>query len=121
MTAQNQPTWKPQPVEVGTERVLLLAVIPPMSQAGQDEHKHARAAFLELTKLLGVKRNIDFPSVTYTRNAPLVPDVLPDDLQKILGVSASTPAGALKAQFGTLVNTFGKINDCKAPAAMLTP
>jgi hypothetical protein len=70
--------------------------------------------------MVGVKQTIDFPSGTYTRNQPLVSGVLPDDLLEILGANVSAPAGALKAQFGTLVEIFGKIHDCKASNALVS-
>jgi hypothetical protein len=120
MTASGQPTWKATPIPNGTERILLLAVNPPDPKQGEDEHVHARAAFSELAKMVGVKQTIDFSSGTYTRNQPLVSGVLPDDLLEILGADASAPAGALKAQFGTLVEIFGKINDCKASNALVS-
>ena len=121
MTASGQPTWKATPIPNGTERILLLAVKPPDPKPGEDEHVHARAAFSELAKMVGVKQTIDFPSGTYTRNQPLVSGVLPDDLLEILGADVSAPVGALKAQFGTLVEIFGKINDCKASNALVSP
>lgn len=121
MTAQGQPTWKREPIEVGTERILLLGVIAPIPQNGEDEHEHARRAFLELTKVVGVSRNIDFPTMTYTRNQPLEPGVVPDDLMKVVGFDATIRSVAMKAHADTFFNIFGKINDCKAPAVLLTP
>jgi hypothetical protein len=122
MTATGQPTWKATPIPNGTERILFLAVNPPDPKPGEDEHVHARAAFSELAKMVGVKQTIDFPSVTYTRNQPLVPGVLSNDLSEILGAGAdaTAPAGTLKAQFGILVEIFGKINDCKASNVLVT-
>jgi hypothetical protein len=120
MTATGQPTWKPTPFSYGSERLLLLAVTPPDPKPGEDEHIHARAAFAELAKMVGVKQTINFPNITHTRNQPLVPGVLSPDLAEILGASSSTPAGALKTQMGVLVEIFGKINDCKASNALVT-
>ncbi len=120
MTAAGQPTWKAMPIPNGSERILLLAVNPPDPKEGEDEHMHARAAFSELAKMVGVKQTIDFPSGTYTRNQPLVPGVLPDDLLEILDMTALKPAGALKANLGIFIETFGKMNDCKASNALIT-
>jgi hypothetical protein len=120
MDGQGQP-WKARPIDHGTEHILVLAIIPPQPQNGQDEHKHARDAFAELTKLLGIKRKIDFPNVTYTRNQPLVRDVVPDDLLDFLGITPLDPAKPLTGHSTISFEMFGKINDCKAPAALLTP
>jgi hypothetical protein len=120
MDGPGQP-WKPRPIDHGSEHIVVLAIIPPPPQNGQDEHKHARDAFAELAKLVGIKRKIDFPSVTYTRNQPLVPDVVPDDLLDFLGIKPLGLAKAVTGQSTMSVEIFGKINDCKAPAALLTP
>jgi hypothetical protein len=120
MDGQGQP-WKPRPIEHGTEQILLLAIIPPQPEKGQDEHQHARDAFAEMTKLLGIKRKIDFPDVTYTRNQPFVRGIVSDDLLDFLGIVHLAPAKS-QASLSTIpVRVFGKINDCKAPAALITP
>ena len=64
----------------------------PPDPSGLDEHAHARAAFSELAKMVGVKQTIDLPSGTYTRNQPLVSGVLPDDLLEVLGADEPAPA-----------------------------
>jgi len=43
-----------------------------------------------------------------------------DRVARILGADVSAPAGALKAQFGTLGEIFGKIRDCKASNALVS-
>jgi hypothetical protein len=121
MVAKGKPTWAPKPFSNGSENVLLLAVLPPNPGPFEDEHKHARAAFSELTKLVSVRQTIGFPSVANTRNSPLVPGVLPDDLLEILVADVSAPAGALKAQVGGLIEIFGKINDCKSSNVLVAP
>jgi hypothetical protein len=120
MDGQGQP-WKARPIDHGTEHILVLAIIPPQPQNGQDEHKHARDAFAELAKLLGIKRKIDFPNVTYTRNQPLIRDVVPDDLLDFLGITPLDPVKSVTGQSTMSYEIVGKINDCKAPAALITP
>ena len=120
MSATGQPTWKPKPFENGTERILYLGVMPPEPKQGEDEHAHARAAFSELTKMVGVKQTIAFQNVTSPRNEPLSPGVLPDDLSEVLNITSSTSAGTLRTKFATDVELFGKINDCKASNALVT-
>jgi hypothetical protein len=91
MAATGQPVWSPIPISYGTERIVLLAINPPKPKPREEEHVHARAAFTELSKMVGVKQTIDFPPNVYTRNQPLVPGVLPDDLLEILDANGSAP------------------------------
>jgi hypothetical protein len=120
MVAKGQPTWTAKPISNGSEEFLVLGVRPPEPKWYEEEHKHARVAFSELTKMVSIKQAISFPSVKYTRNSPLVPGVLPDDLLAILVAHVST-LDALKTQNRKLVEILGKINNCKSSNVLVAP
>jgi hypothetical protein len=113
MTAPGEANWQPKSEDTGTEHIILLGVNPPEPSQGEDEHVHAKHAFKALTALLGVKLNIAFPQVPYTRNQPLTPGVLPDDLIQFLAPSGG--GGKLR------VGIFGKTNDCKTANILVGP
>lgn len=92
---------------VGSERVLVIQVIPRKPDPTGDEHKHSREAYNKLAATLGLKGTLNFPTLPsgYKRNVPLVPNVLPDDLLRFINTSVT-------------VNR-GRINDCKAMAVFV--
>lgn len=118
-----QTFWKPQPLKYGSERIIVVGFVPPNPAASGDEHKHALEAFSAATAMLGSKWSITFhsPSSTFHRNRP--PDSnwpLPQDLLNVIDqIPAKQKADNIAAN--TLnFELFGKINDCKAPAILVT-
>jgi hypothetical protein len=92
----------------GSERVLVIQVIPQKPDPAGDEHQHSKEAYQELTAMLGLNGSLSFPPlpVGYTRNFPLSTlVVLPDDLMRFINT-------------GVTVNR-GRINDCKAMAVFV--
>jgi hypothetical protein len=123
MTAAGQPTWTPHPIDLGTERIVLLGANPPYPLPNEEEHRQARIAFQRLTALLGVKLNIEFPVMDYTRNQPLTSGVLPDDLIKVLyALSQQIRSQAFSlSSVDIIAKKFGKTNDCKSVVILVTP
>lgn len=126
MTGNGQ-TWIPRTVPVDSERAILLGVNPPDPTGSEDEHVHAQRAFKELTRLLGIKRAIEFPLAAYTRNRPIIPGAIPDALFQILGGDETRKHTGGAPSFFSAVDelrrrsVFGKTNDCKAAAILVSP
>jgi hypothetical protein len=104
MDGPNGFAWNPKIQPFGAERIIAISV-EPVSE--DDQHTHALDAFKHLTHMLGLSRFVDFPTQTDTRNQPLTPNELPQELTDVLPGLKSV----LK----------GRINDCKAPAVLVTP
>jgi len=118
--------WKPQPIKNGTERILIIGFVPQNPTPNEDEHAHAIEAFQAATALLGVKWNISFdiPPSTFQRNRPFDPKwPLPQDLLNFIDQIPLETKGAKLAVPLTTSNfkLLGTINDCKAPAMLVTP
>ena len=92
---------------VGSERVLVIQVVPRKPDPTGDEHKHSKEAYKKVTAMLGLKGSLSFPPLPpgYKRNVPPNPNVLPDDLLRFINT-------------GVTVNK-GRINDCKAMAVFV--
>jgi hypothetical protein len=121
-----QTFWKPQPFNYGSERIIVVGFVPPNPSANEDEHKHALEAFSATTAMLGSKWSITFntPPSTFQRNRPPDPNwPLPQDLLNIIDqIPVETKGKRIAAPINTLnFELFGKINDCKAPAILVTP
>jgi hypothetical protein len=117
--------WKPQPLTLGTERVVIIGFIPQNPTANEDEHTHALEAFRATTAILGLKWKITFntPAANFQRNRPLDPNwPLPQDLLNLIDQVSTKDTKAAAAPVSTMdFRLFGKINDCKAPAILVTP
>jgi len=124
--AGTQTFWKPEPFKYGSERIIVVGFVPPNPTTNEDEHKHALEAFSATTAMLGSKWSITFntPSSTFQRNRPPDPNwPLPQDLLNVIDqIPIETKGGNIAAPVNTLnFELFGKINDCKAPAILVTP
>ena len=117
--------WTPQPIALGTERIIVIGFVPENPATNGDEHLHAKMAFQAATNMLGLKWKITFnaPPANFERNRP--PDSnwpLPQDLLNFID---NTDTQDIKAEPSTLTKLEyeirGKINDCKAPAILVTP
>lgn len=117
--------WKPKPVTIGSERIIVIGFVPANPKPNEDEHKHALEAFNATAAMLGSKWSITFnsPPSKFQRNRPPDPNwPLPQDLLNVIdqipleskGKKLSAPATTLNFEW------FGKINDCKAPAILVT-
>jgi hypothetical protein len=117
--------WKPQPIPLGTERVIVLGFLPQNPGPNEDEHIHALEAFDATTAMLGLKWKITFltPPAGFQRNRPPDPNwPLPQDLSNLIDQASAKDAKAHAAANSTMkFEMFGKINDCKAPALLVTP
>jgi hypothetical protein len=117
--------WKPVPVKSGSERIIIIGFVPPNVTGTQNAHKHAVEAFNAAAAMLGVKWNISIsdPPTEFKRNRPLDPNgSLPQDLLNVIDQIPIETAGT-KPRFGvapTNGDLYGKINDCKAPAILVT-
>jgi hypothetical protein len=125
MNDASGPFWKPLPLTSGNERILLIGIIPQDPAAGEDEHVHATEAFDAMVKMVGLTWFVNFvdpPPAGFQRNRPSNPaSPLPPDLQNIVDplmrpAKVNTALGS-----GTQVTILGRINDCKAPALLITP
>jgi hypothetical protein len=117
--------WKPQPLPIGSERIIVIGFVPANPTANEDEHKHAQEAFSATAAMLGSKWSIAFNDSppTFQRNRP--PDTnwpLPQDLLNLIDqIPVETKGENLAAPVATLnFEWYGKINDCKAPAILVT-
>lgn len=92
---------------IGSERVLVIQVVPRKPDPSGDEHQHSKEAYEKLTGTLGLKGRLGFPPlpIGYKRNTPLIPKVLPDDLLRFINTSVTM--------------NKGRINDCKAMAVFV--
>jgi len=122
LTLNGKQAWKPKPLKLGSENVLLVSVTPKHANTDEEQHQHARKAFLEVSKMIGISRSIDFPTDPYTRNEPLDGDPLPTGLNDILVGDSSIFSMAAKDSHirPTDRDMLNHINDCKAPAVLLT-
>ena len=117
--------WKPVPEKSGSERVLLIGIIPQDPAASEDPHVHASEAFNALVTMVGLAWFVQFvdpPPAGFQRNRPPnTESPLPADLQNILDPASSETLGAKAFNPETQVSILGRINDCKAPALLVTP
>jgi hypothetical protein len=116
--------WKPEPETIGTERLMVIGFLPENPTGNEDEHTHAREAFKATAAMLGLKWKVSFdaPPVGFQRNRPLDGTFpLPQDLLDILDKTSAAGSNTAKASVSTsTIGIFGKINDCKAPAILIT-
>jgi hypothetical protein len=116
--------WKPHPFPSGNERVLLIGIIPQDPAVGEDQHVHATEAFNSMMTMVGLTRFANFidPPTGFQRNRPLnSASPLPPDLQNIIDSLATGTSMNRNSLSKMDVGILGRINDCKAPALLVTP
>ena len=125
MTNSDGPFWKAAPITSGSEKYIIIGFTNGNPTATTlNAHIHAISAFDALVKMLGLKWKLQIadPPSSFKRNRPFEPDppTIPQDLLNIIDQIPLETQGQSLTQTSPVYSFFGKINDCKAPAILVT-